>query len=120
VPLLDATLAQVQVDAAVADAGFDSEANHCQAREQRGVRSFIPAAVGRPTTKLPAGRYRRQMKQRLNKDYGGYGQRWQIECTNSMIKRCVATAVQARSFWAQCRELLLIALTYQVMLVPSG
>lgn len=115
-PLLKATLENVGLDAVLADAGYDSEPNHRYARDQHGVRSFMPAKIGRPTTKLPSGRYRRQMKQRLNKDYGRYGQRWQVECTNSMIKRRLTTTVQARSFWAQFRELLLIVLTYQVML----
>jgi Transposase DDE domain len=118
VPLLDTTLEQVQVDAVLADAGYDSEPNHRYARETRGVRSFIPATIGRPTTKLPSGRYRRQMKQRLNKHYGRYGQRWQVECTNSLIKRRLTATVQARRYWAQCRELLLIVLTYNLLLLP--
>lgn len=117
VPLLQATLRNVRVDATVADAGYDSEPNHQYAREQRRVRSYMPATIGRPTDKPPRGRYRRQMKQRLNKRYGGYGQRWQVECTNSMMKRRLTTTVAARSYWAQCRELLLIVLTYQCMLV---
>ncbi len=119
VPLLDAPLEQVRLDAALADAGYDSEPNHRYARDEQGVRSFMPATIGRPTSKPPRGRYRRQMKQRLNKHYGSYGQRWQVECTNSMLKRRLATTVQARSYWAQCRELLLLALTYQVMLQPT-
>ena len=73
VPLLDATRAEVHLDAALADAGYDSESNHRYARETCGVRSFIPATVGRPTQKPPSGRYRRQMKRRLNARYGQYG-----------------------------------------------
>lgn len=119
IPLLKATRRHVRVDATLADAGYDSEPNHRYARDQQGVRSFMPATIGRPTAKPPTGRYRRQMKQRLNKDYGRYGQRWQVECTNSMIKRRLATTVNARSYWAKCRELLLIVLTYQCMLVVS-
>ena len=119
VPLLKATQENVGVDATLADAGYDSEPNHRYAREQQGVRSFMPATIGRPTDKPPTGRYRRQMKQRLNKHYGGYGQRWQVECTNSMIKRRLTATVAARSYWGQCRELLLIVLTYQCMLVVS-
>ena len=72
-----------------------------------------------PSDKPPAGYYRRQMRQRLHKDYGGYGQRWQVECTNSLIKRRLTSTVAARSYWPQCRELLLIVLTYQCMLVRS-
>ncbi len=119
VPLLKATLANVRVEASLADAGYDSEPNHRYAREQQGVRSFMPATIGRPSAKPPTGRYRRQMKQRLNKHYGHYGQRWQVECTNSMMKRRLTTTVAARSYWGQCRELLLIVLTYQCMLVVS-
>jgi hypothetical protein len=119
VPLLKATLRNVRVDATVTDAGYDSEPNHRFAREQQGVRSYMPATIGRPTAKLPSGRYRRQMKQRLNKAYGGYGQRWQVECTHSMLKRRLTTTVAARSYWGQCRELLLIVLTYQCMLVVT-
>jgi hypothetical protein len=66
VPLLDATLANIRPAATLADAGYDSEANHRYARERRGVRSFIPAKTGRPTAKPPSGRYRRLMKRRLN------------------------------------------------------
>ena len=116
VPLLDTTLANVRVESALADAGYDSEANHRHAREKRGVRSFIPATIGRPTTKLPTGKYRRRMKQRLDKHYGRYGQRWQAESGFSMFKRRIGSVVNARTYWSQCRELLLMALTFNIML----
>jgi hypothetical protein len=117
VPLLDATLANVRVEAALADAGYDSEANHRHARERRGVRSFMPATHGRPTAKLPSGRYRRRMKQRLNKDYGRYGQRSQAESGFSMFKRRLGSTVNGRSYWSQCRDLFLMAITYNIMLL---
>ena len=120
VPLLDATLDQVRLGAALADAGYDSEPNHRHAREQRGVRSFIPASSGRPSPKPPVGRYRRQMKQRLTKDYGRYGQRWQAETGFSMLKRRVAACVHGQTYWSQCRELLLIAITYNIMLLYAA
>jgi len=120
VPLLNTTLDQVRLDIAVADAGFDSEANHRYAREQCGVRSYIPATIGRPTDKPPSGYYRRQMKQRLTKDYGGYGQRWQAETGFSMLKRRLADTVHGRSYWSQCRELLLLAITYNIMLLHAA
>jgi hypothetical protein len=116
VPLLDETLEHVELDSALADAGYDSEGNHRHARARR-VRSYIPAAIGRPTAKLPRGRYRRQMKQRLHKGYGHYGQRWQAETGFSMLKRRLATAVNGRSYWSQCRELLLLAITFNIMLL---
>jgi Transposase DDE domain/Transposase domain (DUF772) len=116
VPLLDDTRQRVRLEAALADAGYDSEANHRYARQSCGVRSFIPATIGRPTDKPPTGRYRRQMKQRLNKHYGRYGQRWQGETGFSMIKRRLTATVNARTYWSQCRELFLIAITYNIML----
>jgi Transposase DDE domain len=116
-PLLDATLDHVGLGAALADAGYDSEPNHRYAREDCGVASFIPAAIGRPTAKPPTGRHRRRMRQRLDKHYGKYGQRWQVETGISMLKRRLATAVNGRSYWSQCRDLLLIAITYNLMLV---
>jgi hypothetical protein len=119
VPLLEATLAHVRPGSALADAGYDSEANHVHAREARGVKSFIPAAVGRPSAKLPAGRYRRQMRQRLDKGYGRYGQRWQAEAGFSMFKRRLGTSVAGRSYWSQGRDLLLMAITYNIMLLPA-
>jgi hypothetical protein len=117
VPLLNASLSNVRIGSALADAGYDSEANHVYARETRGVRSFIPAEIGRPTSKPPSGRYRRHMRQRLNKDYGKYGQRWQAESGFSMFKRRIGAVVFARTYWTQCQELLLKAITYNVMLL---
>jgi hypothetical protein len=119
-PLLEATLEHVRLDVVVADAGYDSEPNHRYAREQCGVRSYIPATIGRPTDKPPSGYYRRQMKQRLDKDYGGYGQRWQAESGFSMLKRRLAHSVQGRSYWSQCREMLLIAISYNIMLLYAA
>jgi Transposase DDE domain len=117
VPLLDATLEAVRPERVVADAGYDSEANHRYARQRHGIRSFMPATAGRPTTKPPTGRYRRQMKERLHKNYGGYGQRWQSETVFSMMKRRLATAVQGRTYWSQCRELWLLSITHNLMIL---
>jgi hypothetical protein len=117
VPLLDQALNRILLDSVLADAGFDSEANHRHAREQCGVRSFIPATIGRPTSKPLKGRYRRRMKQRLNKNYGGYGQRWQAETVFSMIKRRLSACVAARYYWSQCREVMLLVVTHNVMIL---
>jgi hypothetical protein len=119
VPLLDQALDRVLLDSALADAGYDCEANHCYARQTCGVRSYIPARHGRPSKnkKLPSGCYRRQMKQRLNKNYGSYGQRWQIETVNSMIKRRLAAHVAARAYWSQSRELMLLIVSHNIMIL---
>jgi hypothetical protein len=86
VPLLEQVLKRVRPRTVLADAGYDSEPNHSHARGVRGVRSVIPAAIGRPSVKPPVGRWRRRMKARLNKDYCQYGQRWQAEVYHDIEK----------------------------------
>ena len=117
VPLLESTLRRVKLGTVLADAGFDSEPNHRHARLRRGVRSVIPATSGRPTTKRLTGRYRQLMRTRLNKSYCRYGQRWQVETVYSMIKRRLGSAVNGRTYWSQCRELILLAITHNVMIL---
>jgi hypothetical protein len=116
VPLLADALRRVRLTTVLADAGYDSEGNHRHARDERGVRSVIPAEAGRPTSKPPTGRYRRLMKQRLDKDYCRYGQRWQAETGFSMIKRRLGSYVRGHSYWSQCRDLMLLAITYNITL----
>lgn len=99
----------------LADAGYDSERSHVFAREENGVRSIIPPLIGRPTTKLPTGHWRKQMKTRFNKKK--YGQRWQVETVFSMIKRKLGSALTARKYHSQCRELRLKALTLNIMII---
>jgi hypothetical protein len=117
VPLLDQALSRILLDSVVADAGFDGEPNHRYARERCGVHSFIPATIGRPTSKPLTGRYRRRMKQRLDKNYGGYGQRWQVETVFSMIKRRLSASIASRYYWSQCREVMLLVVTHNVMIL---
>lgn len=106
---------RVRIDTVLADAGYDSEASHVFARQELGIRSIIPAKIGRPTSKRPSGHWRSVMATRLDKSK--YGQRWQIETVNSMIKRLLGSALRARGYWQQCREITLRALTLNVMIV---
>jgi hypothetical protein len=106
---------RAKVDTLLADAGFDSEKAHLFAREEHGMRTIIPPTRGRPTTKLPRGRWRRVMAIRFNKSK--YGQRWQVETANSMIKRLIDSALRARHYWSQCREIILRVLTHNVMIL---
>jgi len=119
VPLLENVLGRVRLGTVLADAGDDSEPTHRHARERRGVRSVIPATAGRPSPKPPTGRWRRLMRRRLNKDYCQYGQRWQAETGFSLIKRRLGSAVAARSYWSQCRELMLLALTHNLLILAD-
>lgn len=118
-PLLFDAWRRTHVKAVVADAGYDSESNHCIARQDMGVRSIIPPYAGRPTEKPPTGRHRRNMHHRFRRgaDKAIYGQRWQSETVNSMIKRNLGSALRARTAPRRRNELLLRVVTHNVMLL---
>ena len=99
----------------LADAGYDAEWTHCVAREDLGIRTIIPPKIGRATDKAPTGYYRRVMSERIH--LTRYGQRWQVETTVSMIKRRLGSAVNARSYWSQCRALMLKAVAHNVLIL---
>ncbi len=105
---------QIHSKALAADAGYDSEKAHVFARA-RDIRTLIPATIGRPTQKLPSGKWRRVMATRFNKVL--YGQRWQAETVNSMLKRNLGSALRARGYWSQCREMMLRLFVHNVMIV---
>src|SRR4029079_4257365 len=99
------TVSRTPVGTLLADAGFDSESAHEFARQQCGMRAIIPPTRGRPTDKALRGYWRNRMKQRFPKRK--YGQRWQVETVNSMIKRLLDAALRARTYWSQSREIVL-------------
>jgi hypothetical protein len=114
---LDQGRKNLRLEALAADAGYDSEASHQYAREVCGIRSLIPPRIGRPTTKAPTGYWRRKMKSHLKQSR--YSQRWQVETVNSMIKRLLGSALRARTYWSRFREILLRAITLNVMIVAQ-
>ena len=120
-PLLKETLRFVTFKTLVTDAGFDSEPNHRFARDEHGIKTLIPAESGRPTTKPLSGKYRQMMKTCLNtkrkRQRLGYGQRWQHETVFSMIKRRQSTSVSGKTYHSQCRDLRLMCITHNVMIL---
>jgi len=98
-----------------ADAGYDAEHVHELLREDLGTASLIPPKIGRPTKKLPSGRWRRWMA--LNLTNTDYGQRWQVETVFSMIKRNLGESVNATNYHSQCRALRLLAITHNIMIL---
>jgi hypothetical protein len=114
-PTLARTTPRVRIEWLTADAGYDSESNHRFCREQRGIRSLIPARHGRPTDKPAKGRYRRRMQTHF--DRTRYGQRWQVETVVSMIKRNLGSATTGRSYWSRRRDLMLMVLTHNIMIL---
>jgi len=103
------------IEILLADAGYDSEANHRLAREQLGITTIIPAKHGRPTDKPLRGKYRRLMQ--TNFDQKTYGQRWQVETIISMIKRNQGDCLHARTSWAKKREMMLKVLTHNIAIL---
>ena len=83
---LGQAVGRARIGTLLADADFDAEWVHRSVRSH-GIRTIIPPKRGRPTEKPPTGRWRRRMKQRFGQYKSKYGQRWQVETVNSMIKR---------------------------------
>ncbi len=106
---------RAKIETLLADAGYDSEPNHKFAREELGITTIIPARHGRPGKHPPKGKYRRLMREEFDSER--YGQRWQVETVFSMIKRNLGSALHGRSYWSQCRELMLLAITHNIMIV---
>jgi Transposase DDE domain len=111
---LKQAMGRARIGTLLADADFDGEWVHEYVRSY-GIRTLIPPERGRPSDKPPAGRWRRRMKRRF--DRKKYGQRWQTETVNSMIKRRLGSALRARGYWSQCREIILRVITHNVMVV---
>jgi hypothetical protein len=120
-PLLRHARRRATISTAVADAGYDSEANHVAARRDLGVRSIIPPYAGRPGVNPPTGRHRRNMHYRFKRqaDKAQYGQRWQAETVNSMIKRNLGSALRARTAPRRRNELLLRVITHDLMILQN-
>jgi hypothetical protein len=111
---------RARIGTLLADADFDAEWVHEQLRATYGIRTIIPPERGRPSEKPPVGRWRRWMRQQFARFKAKYGQRWQAETVNSMIKRRLGSALRARSYWSQCREIILRVITHNVMIVANG
>jgi hypothetical protein len=118
-PLLGQARRRANFKLVVADAGYDSEANHEAARDRMGIRSVIPPLIGRPSANPPLGRHRRNMKRRFARKADGpaYGQRWQSETVNSMIKRNLGSAMRATTARRRAKELLLRSVTHNTMIL---
>ncbi len=114
-PALKQAAARARIDALLADAGYDSEAAHVYAREECDARTLIPATRGRPTARRLNGYWRQRMRTRFNAKK--YGQRWQVETVNSMIKRSMGSALRGRTYWSQSREISLRVLTHNIMIL---
>jgi transposase len=130
-PQLRPVMAQASLgvtwDRVLADAAFDSEESHRYCREDLGARAtVIPLNRRNRGRKWPQTRYRRQMVKRFRKKPRGsrhkrvYGQRWQAESGFSRQKRLLGSALRARKWPDQKREILLRVLTHNLMLLAAS
>ena len=114
-PALCQALRRCSIGTLYADAGYDAEWVHDVARRDLGIRTIIPPRIGRPTDRAPSGYWRKVMRERIH--LTDYGQRWQDETVFSMLKRRQGSAVNATTYWSQCRALLLKAITHNVLIL---
>jgi hypothetical protein len=107
----------------VADAGYDGEHNHELARNDMGLRSIIPATVGRTprnedrVRRRWRRRMRRQLKTKRSRRHCGYTQRWQIETANSMMKRNLGSSLRGKTNQSRMHDLRLKVLTHNLMIL---
>ena len=119
VPLASAAHAVFPFDERLADAGYDSEANHVFCRERLGVVSLIRAKARRSTNLIATTPYRREMCRRLGvrgdaASRRAYRQRWKIETAISVAKRKWGEALTARTDRGQSLQALLRGLVYNL------
>jgi DDE family transposase len=119
VPLAESANSLLSFDQLLADAGYDSEANHRFCREVLGVESLIRAKARRSKTVVAKAPYRKEMC-RVLEDPGEpvlreqYRQRWKVETTMSVAKRKWGESLTARREELQKAQLLLRGVTYNL------
>ncbi len=114
-PMLEGMCANVVPDRLLADGGYDSQHNHRLLRETYGIESLIPAVHGRPSATLPTDRWRYLMATAFDDEM--YGQRWQVETVMFMLKQHQGAALTARRYHHRRREMGLMAITHNIMIV---
>jgi len=119
-PLMDHASEMCFIARVLGDAGFDSEEHHVWTRREHGAKTIIPATAGRPTNKPFKGAHRREMKENWDRYKKPYGQRWQVETVNSMLKRMLGSALRAIKPWNRKREMMLRVLTLNIMIIAAA
>jgi hypothetical protein len=119
VPLAAAARAVLPFERLVADAGYDSEANHRFCREDLGADSLIPAKKRRSVRVVATTPYRQEMVRRLGEPGDEearrtYRQRWKAETVMSVVKRRWGGALSARLDDTQHAQALLRGLVYNL------
>lgn len=125
-PVLLLAALLIRWDRTLADAAFDAEAHHRQARDELGIRSSVIPINRRGNDTGPHGRYRSQMPRHFrpraegNRHKRVFGQRWQAESAFSRHKRRLGSAVAGRSDDSRKRECFLRVLTHNLMILAAN
>src|SRR5712691_2784834 len=93
----------------LADAEFDSEANHRYVRDTLGAHSVIPP---NPRRGVPEGEIRYQMHRAFPRQL--YGPRAKVETVFSVVTRKLSAKAPGRSQSLQIRQALLLGLTFNL------
>jgi hypothetical protein len=112
-PLVSAAQEVTPIGLVLADAEFDSERNHRHVRDVIGADSIIPAKRGKADWKIKG--IRAQMRRRFPRKR--YSQRTQVESVFSVVKRKLSAKAPGRSTETQCRQAMLLGLTYNIYLL---
>ena len=107
--LVDAASRNMPIGLVLADAEFDSEANHQHIRGTLGARSVIPT---NPRRGIPERKFRCQMHRAFPRKL--YGPRAKVETVFSVIKRKLSAKAPGRSLPLQVRQALLLGLTFNL------
>lgn len=119
IPLTDAAANVLVFDEVLADAGYDSEANHAFCREVLGVHSIIPAKTRRCARVVATTPYRLEMVALFGPEgdrerVKAYGLRWLAETLMSVVKRKWGQALSARLEGMQQVQALLRGVVYNL------
>jgi Transposase domain (DUF772)/Transposase DDE domain len=107
--LLDAASRIAPIGLVLADAEFDSEANHRHIRATLGAHSVIPT---NPRRGVPEGEIRYQLHRDFPRQL--YGPRAKVETVFSVIKRKLSSKAPGRSVPLQVRQALLLGLAFNL------
>lgn len=106
--LVDSARRRTAIALVLADAEFDTEANHRHIRRRLRAHSVIPAKRGRSSRVGIRGQMRRHFPRRL------YAQRAKVETIFSIIKRKLSPRAPGRNLTTQIRQALLLGLAFNL------
>jgi Transposase DDE domain len=125
-PAVRAAVRRRRLDTLLGDAAYDAEHIHAYAREDLGIRSTVFPVYRRGGGRGPVqGKYRSQMVRRFRPKPKGsrsqriYGQRWQAESAISRHKRRLGSALRARLWPNQRKEILLRVIVHNLMILAA-